>query len=306
MDEILLRRASEAGVTVLEQTRAVGLVTTDGRVTGVSFRSTERQTGQSTEDDRATCRTQDGNEFSCTATVTIDATGREHALLRGLRVRINSSSPTKRRASLVAFKAYFEGARPASGACEIYFYRGGYGGLSSVEGGLSNLCFIASARDVRRCRADPERVMREVVCRNRRASYSLATARACSDWFAVSLNGFGRRSLAPAPGLITIGDAASFIDPFTGSGMLMALESGELVAEVVNGYSTRLNQFGDFEGLAQAYRHLYRQRFNARLRVCSMLRRAAFVPGLAAAAIRVAGASGHLRRGLARATRSAD
>jgi hypothetical protein len=62
-------------------------------------------------------------------------------------------------------------------------------------------------------------------------------------------------------------------------------------------------QSGNFQSLAQSYRELYRERFNARLRVCNWLRRAAFVPGLADAAIRAAGVSERLRRWLALATR---
>ena len=41
------------------------------------------------------------------------------------------------------------------------------------------------------------------------------------------------KNLNPAPNLFAIGDAAAFIDPFTGSGMLMALESAEILAEVI-------------------------------------------------------------------------
>ena len=48
---------------------------------------------------------------------------------------------------------------------------------------------------------------------------------------------------------------------------------------------------------------LYRERFGGRLRLCGAMRRAAFVPGLAEAAIRIAGISDRLRRGLALATR---
>src|ERR1043166_7827755 len=106
-------------------------------------------------------------------------------------------------------------------------------GMSTIENGLSNLCFIASARDVRTCGADADRVMREVVCQNLRAAQTLAEANTCSPWLAVSLENFGRHSLQPARGLLTIGDAASFIDPFTGSGMLMALESGELISSAI-------------------------------------------------------------------------
>src|SRR5262249_41768474 len=146
------------------------------------------------------------------ALVTIDATGRNRALAR----RLINAAPAKaqKQRPFVAFKAHLANARPAPGACEIYFYPGGYGGLRSVEKGLSNLCFIASAQSVRACKSDPERVMREVVSQNPRAAYTLAKARTETEWLGVSLESFGRQEPVPANGLMTIGDAAAFIDPF--------------------------------------------------------------------------------------------
>jgi hypothetical protein len=85
--------------------------------------------------------------------------------------------------------------------------------------------------------------------------------------------------------------------------MLMALENGELAAEVVGRFLSSSQTDEQFANIAEVYRKLYGERFNARLRVCSWLRRAAFVPGLADAAIRVAGANERLRRKLAMATR---
>src|SRR5204863_574293 len=114
---------------------------------------------------------QAGKATNYYAPVTIDATGRTRALARCLAK--SQHQTTSQRATLVAFKAHLEGARVAPGACEIYFYRGGYGGLSSIEKGLSNLCFIASARAVRECGADAERVMHDIVCQNRRAASAL-------------------------------------------------------------------------------------------------------------------------------------
>ena len=204
---------------------------------------------------------------------------------------------------MIAFKAHLENTSVAAGACEIYFYRGGYGGLSTIENGLSNLCFIASARDVRACGADADRVMREVVCENQRAAFTLARARVSANWLAVSLEGFGRSSVAPMNGLLAIGDAASFIDPFTGSGMLMALESGELAARAIADFLNPSPGVSSLDQLQTTYTDRYRQTFNSRLTVSSLLRRAAFVPGLAQTAIAFFGASEHLRRKLAQATR---
>ena len=204
---------------------------------------------------------------------------------------------------MVAFKAHLENTSAEPGACEIYFYRGGYGGVNSIENGLSNLCFIASARDVRSNGADAERVMREVVCKNERAAFTLEQAKLSSPWLAVSLEGFGRSSAPPVKGLLAIGDAASFIDPFTGSGMLMALESGELAADAISHYLNGQPTVRSLDTLQAIYAERYRATFNSRLRTCALLRRAAFLPGLAATAINLAGASEVVRRKLALATR---
>jgi flavin-dependent dehydrogenase len=140
MDERLLRRASDAGVDVLENAHATTLLFERETVCGLTIKH-------------------NGREESFRSQITIDATGRTRALAR----HVNSKPNPKRdrRPPMIAFKAHLENTRVAPGACEIYFYRGGYGGLSSVESGLSNLCFIASARDVRASDADADRVVRE-------------------------------------------------------------------------------------------------------------------------------------------------
>jgi flavin-dependent dehydrogenase len=311
MDARLLRRAREVGVRVLEESSLAGVIVEGGRVRGVSLHGEGARVSE------------------YTARVTIDATGRQRAVARRASRELSGAAEMKNDESaavgsetvvrestserLVAFKAHLEGARGAAGACEIYFYPGGYGGLSPVEGGVSNLCFFARARDVRERGGDAARVMREVLMRNRRASETLANAAAKTRWLAVAVESFGRRDPAPAPGLVAAGDAAAFIDPFTGSGMLMALEGGELAARAVSRALDATRSQDDahtsprdlnFDALAREYRAAYDGRFGARLRLCGMLRRAAFAPSaFAEFAVLALGASARLRRGLARATR---
>jgi len=102
--------------------------------------------------------------------------------------------------------------------------------------------------------------------------------------------------------MLAIGDSAAFIDPFTGSGMLMALENGELAADVI------VRQWNKSEldpaSLADDYERHYQARFDARLRMCSLLRRVAFRPWLAEMAISALGISERCRSWIARATRS--
>jgi flavin-dependent dehydrogenase len=282
MDERLLRRAVAAGANVWEEAHATNLTLESQTVSGLTVK-------------------QGTHETICRAAVVIDATGRSRALTR----KLTPHAVRHQRRPMVAFKAHFENTRTEPGACEIYFYPRGYGGLSSIENGLSNLCFIASARDVRALGADANRVMRGVVCQNRRAAFTLEHARLNSPWLAVSLEGFGRGSAAPVNGLLAIGDAASFIDPFTGSGMLMALESGELVADTIAGFLDEQPDLCNLNELRRAYATRYQKMFDSRLKLSSHLRRAAFVPGLAAAAIALCGTSDVVRRKLAQATRGA-
>lgn len=288
MDHKLLERAKSAGVVVIEGAHAAGLIHELGQVRGIRVKAVQVNGPGGSDEYRAL--------------VSIDATGRNRSLAR--HVEETPGIRKRPRPTLVAFKAHLENAAVAAGACEIYFYKGGYGGLSGVEGGVSNLCFIVSADDVRHYSSDPQIVLREVVMKNVRAAETLKAARVRTQWLSVSLEGFGKRALAPADGLLTIGDAAAFIDPFTGSGMLMALESGQVAADAVARHLPALRSGGLFEPLTNQYRTEYATRFNSRLQVSGLLRRAAFVPGLAEAAILLCGTSSRLRRKLARATRN--
>lgn len=306
MDRLLLERAREAGVEVLEETSMTGVLTEDGRVRGVRLKTEGRGAAGRGKGDARKAEGRDEREVI--ARVTLDATGRHRAVSRRAARTLEGEDAVRERAPLVAFKAHLEGARGARGVCEIYFYRGGYGGLSPVEGGASNLCFIARARDARAYGGDAEKLVREVLMRNRRAATTLEGARAHTRWLGVALEGFGRFKTSPARGLLAVGDAAAFIDPFTGSGMLMALESGELAARAVSRWLQSVRRGGDdFDALAREYESSYDERFAARLRVCGLLRRAAFAPTpLAELAVVALGASAGLRRALARSTRRSE
>ena len=275
MDDVLLQRAAAAGVDVIENGNVVGPRMNTDLVCGICVKvgSTEK-------------------EFK--APLTIDATGRARILAR------KTNGAPKHKPKLIAFKAHFQNTRVAPGACEIYFYRGGYGGLSSIEAGTSNLCFIVAAEQVKQCHSDPDCVVREMVMQNPRARYTLAPASTNSEWLSASWDHFGRQSPAPAKGLLAIGDAAAFIDPFTGSGMLMALESGELAAEIIVRHRDKLSS----ATLAADYVNTYRKKFDSRLKICSLLRRAAFHPRLTELGVAIFGASERFRSRVARATRS--
>lgn len=273
MDDVLLRRAQACGVNVIEGATITDLIQNGNTVGGIKLKE---------------------NDYF--APLTIDATGRARILTK----KLNAREP-KSRATLIAFKAHLRNTRVAPNACEIYFYPDGYGGLSTIEGDVSNLCFIISAEQVKRHHSDPEVILKEVVMKNRRAAHTLANAQLESEWLSASWERFGRRGPNPANGMLAIGDAAAFIDPFTGSGMLMAFESGELAADVIVRHRDQLT---DIESIGAVYAGEYVRKFDSRLRISGWLRRAAFKPRLAGLGIALCGASKHFRNRIARATRA--
>lgn len=292
MDNNLLRRAAKVGADVFEGATVTDVIDVDGRISGVRIR---------TDDDDRVYHSK----------LAIDATGRPRILSRKVHDDTGEKTP-RDRAPLVAFKAHFANTGVAAGACEIYSYQRGYGGLSTIENGMSNLCFIVASRDVRRFHSDPELVLQNTVMTNHRAAQVMASANRTSRWLSVSLDKFGLHDPTPKPGLIAIGDSASFIDPFTGSGMLMALESGELAAKLIlnrgdlfgsvrDSGCPSLTQLIDF---ADNYSREYRHAFGPRLRTCRWLRRTAYNPRLADLIIRLCSVSERFRNRIARATRS--
>lgn len=277
MDDLLLKRARQVGVFVCEETAAVGVLTEDERVTGVKL------------------KIPGGDEVQVAARLVVDATGRSRSIARYADRR----DTPRERARHVAFKTHLRGAAVAPGACEIYSYRGGYGGCNGIEDGLFNVCFIVAAADARSLASDPDRVLREVVAGNPRAREAFRSAEAVKPWLAVPIQRFGRGLLTPRDGLVTVGDSAAFIDPFTGSGILLALQSADILSAVIAGMWHR-----DVREIASEYQLRYSAAFDRRLWWSSMLRTAAFSPLAAEVIIAALGVSTSVRRGIARSTRS--
>ena len=283
MDQQLLLRARRAGAEVLEETQAVNLLFENEKVCGVRLRDKNQ------------------NAFEVKASLTIDATGRSRILARQIE-KINENGK-RSRADFVAFKTHLAGANISDNVCEIYSYRGGYGGCSPVENGLYNLCFIVSSELARKNESHADKILANVVLSNSQAAESLRNASPVEDWLAVPINGYGRANLAPAEGLLSIGDAAGFIDPFTGSGILLALESAKLAAEVILSEFSLTENKPRFATISANYRERYGREFGRRLFVSSLIRHVAFVPRAADVVIKCLAASRTMSRLFAKATR---
>lgn len=276
MDSVMLDRARECGVDVREEAQAIGIESSGGAIRAVRIRNA------------------DGTRETVEADMFIDATGRARQLSRFAQ-RLRSEIGPAVAPRILGFKTHLSGAALERGNCEIYFFEGGYGGLSFVEDGAANHCFLVSA-DRYRAIGNVDRFVEEVIFQNPRARQTMSGATPQFDWLAVSVSGFGRFELRPAANLFAVGDSAAFIDPFTGSGMLMAIESSALLADAIGR--------GAPDEIAAAYATAYGRRFDRRVRVCRALRSVAFHPRLTSAAISFLGVSRGILKSVAGATRA--
>lgn len=280
MDFQLLQKARSLGVKVLEETQAAGLLIENEEVLGIKARFENRQTTEICAD------------------LTIDATGRANVLGKLIGKTNGKNSEFKiRNSKLVGFKAHFENVNLEKGVCEIYFFRGGYGGLSFVENDLANHCFLVKAEAVKSLGGDAEKIVKNLIFENERARQTLKDAKPVFDWLAVSVDGFGAKNPAPAKNLLAVGDAAAFIDPFTGSGMLMAFESAKILAQSI------FENENSFAEIARQYSDRHHKNFRKRLKICAIMRRAAFAPRLADWMIPILNLNKKTVEFLARATR---
>ena len=272
-DQILLDRAAECGASVRTEVAVLDVTTGEGQPIQLSL------------------RTIGGSIYEITAPIMIDATGRGRYVARRFDKGTSNTKPRQ-----VAFKVHLRGAAIEHGACEIFSYPGGYGGCSSVEDGLYNLCFVVDSELVRAIGSDPLKVLKETVLKNQRAADVLANIEIEGDWITVPIARYGSLDPAPAPGLLAIGDAAAFIDPFTGSGIAMALQSSGIASDTILKYR-------EPDAIGNAYRRSHAATFQKRLMVCRALRFLSSSPKLADAMIAGLGKSEPFRRLFARLTR---
>jgi flavin-dependent dehydrogenase len=279
MDDLLMKRAAAAGVETVTGTSITGLRFEKARLVeaitkGVSGTGVIH-----------------GDLF-------VDATGRTGVLSK-LAVR-ELGSPRKRderRSDFVAFKAHLSGAVDLQDACEIYSFDAGYGGLNAVEDNKSNFCFILRSEEARRFRGRQETLFASLIKQNARSAKTLVGAEPLHDWLAVAIEGFGKNDFRPAENIFSVGDAASFIDPFTGSGILMALESSKILSNAI------VKGFGEASLVATIYATEYERVFSNRLRLANLLRKSAYRPKLASTLIYLFSLSEASIRRIAKATR---
>jgi geranylgeranyl reductase family protein len=281
-DQILFERAREAGADCREGIAVKQCLVDEGRARGVEALSLA-----------------DGQTVRYEAPLIIDASGRQSRLM----VNRDERRAGQRGSRLYGLKAHFTDVDEINEQIELYFFPQGYGGLARVEDGLVNLCFIAGERSFHAAGGDAQRIVEATVMRNALARERLRAAKVVGKWHSVGPLAFGHRRLSQS-GVLAVGDAAGMIDPFTGTGIQMALRTGELAAQAVLEAKSEGRGADLFDRALSHYSEGYAREFGARLKVAGWLRRVALSTAIVGPMATLLASSPRLTRRILLATRN--
>jgi flavin-dependent dehydrogenase len=206
LDSLFVEEAKRAGVEVREQYKVTEFLFEDDCVIGI--------------------RGWDGNKisFSIHAPLVIDAGGRNALSLKKFHLKEEPAGGVK-----IAMAAHWEGAQIADDYCYMHVSDPGYTGISNVGSDRANVVLVVDRDSMNG--ENPDKFYLDTVMKNSQRYKILRNAKCLESVRTVESLAFSVKSL-PCGGLLMVGDAMGFIDPFTGEGIYLSLRSSEIAVEV--------------------------------------------------------------------------
>ena len=175
----------------------------------------------------------------------------------------------------IASKAHYQGRSLPQGI-ELHAFPGGYCGLSQVEAGKVNVCWIAHQRILKNNLKD--RHTPSALFQNPMLAAQLQSLERVTSPQNLAQISFARK--APfEQDLCMIGDAGGMITPLCGDGMAMALRSADLVVPLASQLLQESLGLGTFK---TRYHRVWQQEFSQRLQLGRLMHQAFIHPALAA------------------------
>lgn len=125
-----------------------------------------------------------------------------------------------------------EGPRPA-GTIDLYSFRRGYLGVNAVEGGITNICGLVHASRLAGHRGRWDAFVDAIRAEETRLERLYESCEPAQEHFLSSEPVIFRARSAVEQGVFMIGDASGVIDPLTGNGMAMSIQSAALLAPLL-------------------------------------------------------------------------
>ncbi len=252
LDALLLDAVERRGVKVLQGHKVTDLILQDEQVIGVEGRDGQK------------------NSFTFQAKVVVDAGGRNCISLRRLGLKQENRAQRK-----IALAAHWSGVELREPYCFMHISRPGYTGMAPVGPGQMNVILVVDQHLITGKNADE--FYRRTVLNNPLRRKLLLNATIAEKVRMVESLAYSVKPPA-CGGLLLVGDATGFMDPFTGEGIFLSLKSAQLAAGVIEGAFAD----GDFSfaGLSQ-YESLRRKEFRKKFLLSKILQEMIYRPSLA-------------------------
>jgi flavin-dependent dehydrogenase len=240
LDALLLDRAKACGVTVCERAHL-------------------RRVIEATEAGVMVEATIDGRPHLLHAAILVGADGTHSAVSRSLALDRPARWP-----DCTGLVAHYRGVTGLDRTGELHVTRGGYAGLAPLEDGLTNVAVVLDTRRVRNRDGSVAELFASTLNAIPRVAARLDGAVRAGDIRGVGSMARRVRRIA-GPGYLLVGDAAGFLDPFTGDGIYEGLRGAQLAVPVISD-ALRRNDCSD--QMMGRYRWDRRRVFAARRQVC--------------------------------------
>ncbi|MGP0630644.1 NAD(P)/FAD-dependent oxidoreductase [Nitrospina sp. 32_T5] len=258
-DHILFSKMQERGIAILQEHQVDDLVFDAGVVTGI------------------TGRDPDNKPFTLHARVVVDAGGRNSVSIRRMGLK---RGPRLRRGK-VALAAHWTNARLPADYCYMHISRPGYTGMAPVGEGTVNVVLVVDSDRVKG--EDVGALYRKVVLGNARRRDMLEGAEPAEGVRTVDSLAFEVDPL-PCGGLVLVGDAMGFIDPFTGEGIYLGLRSAELAAATLD---VALQRGDVSRWMLERYAIRRKQEFHKKFVLSRILQKLIYRPGPCRSVVRL-------------------
>jgi 2-polyprenyl-6-methoxyphenol hydroxylase-like FAD-dependent oxidoreductase len=243
LDAVLLDAASQAGARVVRG-RVEALLFERGRVTGVAYRDGS------------------GERRDVRARFVAGADGAGSIVAR----KLNLTRPAAREPRF-AIGGHYHGFGDLDGFIEMYVGDGAYFAINPLDAARANVMVVVPHAALERWSADVDGGVRDKAAELGGGRRSFAGVQRIGE--RVSIGPLAHRVRSPiAPGAVLVGDAAGFLNPFTGQGVYLALTGAEAASAAI------LAALHDRRSEAAALRRYAVRRlrdFRARRALCALL-----------------------------------
>lgn len=161
------------------------------------------------------------------------------------------------------FKRHYRPVAPAPAtSIDLYSFRRGYLGVNGVEGGVTNICGLVHASRLSGHRGGWETFIDTLRSEEPRLESLFAAHESAQEGYLSSEPVIFRARSAVEEGVFMVGDASGIIDPLTGNGMAMAIQSALLAAPIL---LRLIENPASREELEREYRHEHQRFFSRRI-----------------------------------------